>query len=70
MKILYIHLENKFQIVTPEFQDANIIMRVFVPMPTHCTIMCFGFLARWIDAVECGLFSNHAPLGQTALRVG
>ena len=25
---------------------------------------------RWIDGVECGLFSNHAPLGQTTLRVG
>ena len=36
-----------------------------VPMPTHCTITCFGFHARWIDGVECGLFSNHAPLGQT-----
>ena len=36
---------------------------VCVPMPTHCTIMCFGFHARWIDGVECGLFLNHAPLG-------
>ena len=35
-----------------------------VPMPTHCYITCFGFHARWIDGVECGLFSNHAPLGQ------
>ena len=31
---------------------------------------CFRFHARWIDGVECGLFSNHAPLGQTTLRVG
>ena len=22
------------------------------------------------QGVECGLFSNHAPLGQTTLRVG
>ena len=41
-----------------------------VPMPTHCTITCFGFHARWIDGVKCGLFSNHATLGQTTLRVG
>ena len=43
---------------------------VCVPMPTHWTIMCFGFRTRQIDGVECGLFSNHAPLGQTTLRVG
>ena len=40
-----------------------------VLMPTHCTITSFWFPARWIDGVECGLFSNHAPLGQTTLRV-
>ena len=40
---------------------------VCVPMPTHCTITCFGFDARWIDGVKYGLFSNHAPLGQTTL---
>ena len=43
---------------------------VCVPMPTHCTITRFGFRARRIDDVECGLFSNHATLGQTTLRVG
>ena len=43
---------------------------VCVPMSTHCTITCFRFHARWIDGVKCGLFSNHAPLGQTTLRVG
>ena len=43
---------------------------VCVPMPTHCTITCFGFHARRIDGVECGLFSIHAPFGQTTLRVG
>ena len=41
-----------------------------VPMPTHCTIMRFGFRTRQIDGIKCGLFSNHAPLGQTTLRVG
>ena len=41
-----------------------------VPMPTHCTITRFGFHARWIDGIKRGLFSNHAPLGQTKLRVG
>ena len=43
---------------------------LFIPMPTHCTITRFGFRARRIDDVECGLFSNHAPLGQTTLHVG
>ena len=37
---------------------------------THCTITRFEFHARWIDGVKCGLFFNHAPLGQTTLRVG
>ena len=37
---------------------------MWVPMPTHCTIACFGFRARRIDGVECGLFSIHAPLGR------
>ena len=36
-------------------------------MPTDCTITCFGFHARRIDGVKCGLLSNHAPLGQTTL---
>ena len=36
----------------------------------HITIMRFGFHARLIDGVKCGLFSSHAPLGQTTLRVG
>ena len=43
---------------------------MFVPLPTHCTTTRFGFRTRRIDGIECGLFSNHAPLGQTALRVG
>ena len=38
---------------------------VCVPVPTHCTIMRFGFHARWIDGVRCGLFSNHTLFGQT-----
>ena len=32
--------------------------------PLHY-FMRFGFHARWIDGFKCGLFSNHAPLGQT-----
>ena len=36
-----------------------------VPMSTPAQLR-----ARRIDDVECGLFSNHAPLGQTTLRVG
>ena len=43
---------------------------VCVPMPTHCTVTCFRFHTWWIDGVKCGLFSNHAPLGQTTLRAG
>ena len=31
--------------------------------------MRFGFHARWIDGVKCGLLSNHGPLGQTTLSV-
>ena len=31
-------------------------------MPTHCTIMRFGFHARRIGGVKCDLFSNHALL--------
>ena len=38
---------------------------VCVQMPIHCTISCFGFRSRRIDGVESGLFSIHAPLGQT-----
>ena len=34
------------------------------------TITRFGFHARRIDGVKCGIFSNHAQLGQTTLRVG
>ena len=41
-----------------------------VLMPTHCMITRFGFRARRIYGVEGGLFSNHAPLGQTTLCVG
>ena len=41
-----------------------------VLMPIHCTIMCFGFHARPIDDVKCGLFPNHALLGQITLLVG
>ena len=47
----------------------NLKKCVCVPMPTHCTITCFGFHARWIDGIKCGLFSNYAPLGQITLRV-
>ena len=36
-------------------------------MPTHCTITHFGFHARRIDDIKCGLFSYHAPLEQTTL---
>ena len=37
-------------------------------MPNHCTITHFGYHARQIDGIECGLFSNYAPLGQTTLH--
>ena len=59
----------------PERGSSSVVWTIrkyylFVPMPTHCTITRFGFRARWIDGIECGLFSNHAALGQTTLRVG
>ena len=38
-------------------------MCVFQCQPT--VLLCAG-----IDGVECGLFLNHAPLGQITLRVG
>ena len=44
-------------------------MSVCFLMPTHCNIMCFEFCAGQIDGIECGLFSNNAPLGQPTLRV-
>ena len=44
-------------------------MCVCVIKPIHCTITRFGFRAGRIDGVECGLFSNYAPFGQTTLRV-
>ena len=47
-----------------------IFVCVCVLMPTHCTIMCFGFHTRQIDGIKCGLFLNHTPLGQTTLCVG
>ena len=54
--------------------DSLIIIRkkllLLYLKPTHCTITYFGFRARQIDGVECGLFSIHAPLGQTTLRIG
>ena len=46
-------------------RNEYVYVCVCVPIPTHCTITRFGFHARWIYGVECGLFSNHAPLGQT-----
>ena len=49
--------------------ELSILNSVCVIMPTHCTITRFGFRARRIDGVECGIFPNHAPLGQTTLRV-
>ena len=48
--------------------DSSLTLCVL--MPTHCTITRFGFRTRRIDGVECGLFSNHAPLGHTTLRLG
>ena len=37
---------------------------VCVLMPTHCTIMCFGFRARQIYGVECGLVQFTHRLGR------
>ena len=59
---------NIAQIIT--IVNKCVCVCVCFPMPTHCTIACFGFHARRINGIECGLFSIHAPLGQTTLRVG
>ena len=53
-----------FSIITTSLD----IVYVCVPMPTQ--LHASGFRARQIDDVECGLFSIHAPLGQTTLCVG
>ena len=45
-----------------------IVMCMCVPMPTHCTITRFRFRTRQIDGVKCGLFLNHALLGQATLH--
>ena len=65
---LYSVQKNKDRKSTTEY--VCVCVCVFVAMSTHCTITRFGFRARRIDGVECGLFSNHAPLGRTTLRVG
>ena len=54
----------------PWIYCISVCVCVCVPMPTHCTITHLGFLTRSIDGVECGLFSIHAPLGQTTLHGG
>ena len=57
--------------ISQTFRDPIMCVCVCVPMPTHCTITRFGFHARCIHlGIKCGLFFNHAPLGQTILRVG
>ena len=33
----------------PHFLNILKCVCACVPMPTHCTITCFGFLARWIE---------------------
>ena len=68
---VYLFFNNNNAVDQEFFNTRTIVcVCVCVPMPTHCTITRFGFHARWIDDVKCGLFSNHAPLGQTTLRVG
>ena len=37
---------------------------------TTALLCALGFRTRWIDGIECDLFSIHAPLGQTTLCVG
>ena len=62
--------ENKFHNLTIlVIQSVQKNVCLFL-MPIHCTITRFGFHARWIDGVNRGLFSIHAPLGETTLCVG
>ena len=42
-----------------KYKISCVYVCVCVPMPTHCTITCFGFHTRQIDGIECGLFSIH-----------
>ena len=49
-------------IISPQ----NVCVCVCVCQPT-ALLLCFGFHARWLDGVKCGLFSNHAPLGHEYL---
>ena len=41
-------------------------MSAFQCRPNYTNTL-LGFRARWIDGDECGLFSIHAPLGQTTV---
>ena len=49
-------------------QTCNVCMCECFFMPSHCNITCFGFYAMRIDGFSVGLFSIHAPLGQTKIR--
>ena len=37
---------------------------LYVPMPTHCTITCFGFHAVWIDGIRVVYFQFMHLLGR------
>ena len=63
LKLLLEHLQQ-------QIRELNAIKKCFVtiysicvcvPMPTHCTIMHFGFRARQINGIECGLFFQIMP---------
>ena len=45
-------------------------VNVCVLMPTHCTVMCFGFCTARIDVISVVLFFIDAPLAQNALHGG
>ena len=61
--------ENFTNKMDPLWHSQHVCVCLCVTMPIHCTSTRFGFHARQIDGIECGLFSNHTPLGQTTLRV-
>ena len=46
------------------YHNIAVCLRVFVLMPVHCTIMCFGFRAIRIDGVSVIYFLFTHLLGR------
>ena len=66
-----------YTVVKEQFAYLNPEISIIQGLCVHaciCAWVCvcahLGFWIRQVFGVECGLFSIHAPLGQTTLRVG